>query len=194
MRVQQTGAAKWGACHNMVDRWVVQMAGASTASEIDLETLYRTERVGLLRLAMLLTQDRSVAEDIVHDAFTNLQARWGSLEHRAHAAGYLRVSVVNGSRTYHRRRKVRWANRAFEPLTAPSADSAVIRAVEYRTVVTAVRQLPKRQQQMVALRYWGEMSDGEIAAGLGVSIGTVKSTISRGLATVGRAMERELRQ
>jgi len=49
---------------------VVQMAGASTASEIDLETLYRTERVGLLRLAMLLTQDRSVAEDIVHDAFT----------------------------------------------------------------------------------------------------------------------------
>ncbi len=89
---------------------------------------------------------------------------------------------------------MRWANRAFEPLTAPSADSAVIRAVEYRTVVTAVRQLPKRQQQMVALRYWGEMSDGEIAAGLGVSIGTVKSTISRGLATVGRAMERELRQ
>ena len=54
-------------------------------------------------------------------------------------------------------------------------------AEEHREVYSAVRQLPPRDQQVLALRYWSELSEAEIAAALGISRGTVRSTASRAL-------------
>jgi RNA polymerase sigma factor (sigma-70 family) len=59
-------------------------------------------------------------------------------------------------------------------------------ADEYQSLVAAVRALPKRQQQVVFMRYWSQLSEAEIAATLGVAVGTVKSTASRALATLER--------
>src|SRR3954447_8975814 len=68
-----------------------------------LVDLYRAQRLPLLRLAVLLTDDRAVAEDVVQDAFLALQRRWHAVDPAA-AAGYLRTSVVNGETRPHRRR------------------------------------------------------------------------------------------
>src|SRR4051812_50215606 len=65
--------------------------------------LYRAQRLPLLRLAVLLTDDPGTAEDVVQDAFLALQRRWHAVDPAA-AAGYLRTSVVNGVRSLHRRR------------------------------------------------------------------------------------------
>jgi RNA polymerase sigma-70 factor (sigma-E family) len=146
--------------------------------------LYRSHRLGLLRLAMLLTDDRATAEDVVQDAFLALQRRWAAVDPAA-AAGYLRTSVVNGARSLHRRHRV--ARRHLQrvvPEDAPAADLAVLLGDEHRQVIDALRTLPRRQREVLVLRYWSELSEAEIAAALGVARGTVKSSASRALAAL----------
>src|SRR3954447_21732176 len=83
--------------------------------------LYRSHRLPLLRLAVLLTDDPGTAEDVVQDAFLALQRRWHAVDPAA-AAGYLRTSVVNGTRTLHRRRGV--ARRHLQSVQLEDAPSA----------------------------------------------------------------------
>jgi RNA polymerase sigma-70 factor (sigma-E family) len=146
--------------------------------------LYRVQRLPLLRLAVLLTDDAGTAEDVVQDAFLALQRRWHAVDPAA-AAGYLRTSVVNGVRTLYRRRSV--ARRHLHvagPEDVPSADLAVLLTEDQREVVEALRTLPRRQREVLVLRYWSELSEAEIAAALGIARGTVKSSASRGLAAL----------
>jgi RNA polymerase sigma-70 factor (sigma-E family) len=146
--------------------------------------LYRAQRLPLLRLAVLLTDDPGTAEDVVQDAFLGLQRRWHAVEPAA-ATGYLRTSVVNGVRTLYRRSRV--ARRHLHtagPEDVSSADLAVLLTEEHREVVEALRTLPRRQREVLVLRYWSELSEAEIAAALGIARGTVKSSASRGLASL----------
>ena len=147
--------------------------------------LYRVQRLPLLRLAVLLTDDPGTAEDVVQDAFVALQRRWHAVDPAA-AVGYLRTSVVNGVRTLYRRRRVarRHLHVAGPGDDAPSADLAVLLTEEQREVVEALRTLPRRQREVLVLRYWSDLSEAEIAAALGVARGTVKSSASRGLASL----------
>src|SRR5215207_9678637 len=118
-----------------VDRPVV-VGSEWDAALIDL---YRAQRLPLLRLAVLLTDDRGVAEDVVQDAFLALQRRWHAVDPLA-AAGYLRVSVVNGARSLLRRRRVaRRHLRVAEPDEGPPADLALLLDEEHRQVVEALR-------------------------------------------------------
>lgn len=155
--------------------------------------LYLSERRRLLRLAALFVgADRAAAEDLVHDAFAALQRMWATLDDATGAAGYLSVSVANAARSLLRRRQValRW-RRAAEPDLAEPADASVLLADEHRQVVEAVRRLPRRQQQVIALRYWSRLSEAEIAKALGVSVGTVKSSAARAIANIERQLEAE---
>jgi RNA polymerase sigma factor (sigma-70 family) len=72
-----------------------------------------------------------------------------------------------------------------EPDGHPPADTAVLLAEEHQAVIKAVRRLPRRQQEVLVLRYWANLSEAEIAETLGVSRGTVKTCASRALATLG---------
>jgi len=146
--------------------------------------LYRAQRLPLLRLAVLLTDDPATAEDVVQDAFLALQRRWHAVDPAA-AAGYLRTSVVNGVRTLYRRRSV--ARRHLHAVgqdDVPPADLALLLTEDQREVVEALRTLPRRQREVLVLRYWSELSEAEIADALGVARGTVKSSASRGLAAL----------
>lgn len=155
-----------------------------------LSRLYRDERLGLLKLAMLLTGDHGAAEDIVHDAFLGLRRRWAELDDPQVAGGYLRTSVVNGSRSRRRRAVVAIRHlRSREPEAGPSADVAVLLAEERGAVINAVRRLPARQREVLVLRYWQGLSEAEIASTLGVAPGTVKSTASRALDAIEKLLE-----
>ena len=144
--------------------------------------LYESQRAGLVRLAVLLTDDRGAAEDVVQDAFLALQRRWHAVDPLA-AAGYLRISVVNGARSLLRRRGVaRRHLRVAEPDEGPSADLALLLDEEHREVVEALRTLPRRQREVLVLRYWLDLPLADIAVAMGTGSGTVKSQLSRGLA------------
>ena len=65
-------------------------------------------------------------------------------------------------------------------LTSEAADSPAMLAEEHREVLQAIRRLPERQREVIMLRYWCELSESEISATLGISVGAVKSNASRG--------------
>jgi RNA polymerase sigma-70 factor (sigma-E family) len=144
--------------------------------------LYRSHRLSLLRLAAFLVNDRAIAEELVQDAFAALYQRWNSLAEKSAAPSYLRATVVNGARSAQRRQGiVRRHLRVAEPDSLPPADVALLLAEEHREVVVALRRLPRRQREVLVLRYWANLDEAEIAETLGISRGTVKSTASRAL-------------
>jgi RNA polymerase sigma-70 factor (sigma-E family) len=149
---------------------------------IDLAALYTAHRLSLARLALLLVDDMASAEDVVHDAFIALQQHQSRLRDPAAAIGYLRTTVVNKSRSVLRKRQTvrRHLSLARDSYAEP-ADSELLLTAGQQEVLAAVRQLPRRQQEVLALRYWGDLSEAEIAEALGISRGAVKSNASRGM-------------
>jgi RNA polymerase sigma-70 factor (sigma-E family) len=151
---------------------------------VDVVGLYAAHRLALVRLAVLLVDDLPLAEDVVQDAFLGLHRRQAALTDPATALGYLRSSVVNGSRSaLRRRRTVRTNARRLQPVPedVSPADHGVLRAADQDEVLRAVRALPPRQREVLVLRYWSELSERQIATTLGISVGSVKSAASRGL-------------
>jgi len=173
--------ASQGAAH------VRRESAALAEKSAEISRLYQEERRGLLRLSILLVGDRGVAEDLVQEAFAALYQRWDSLSDQATAAGYLRVCVINGARSLRRRWGVERRHvRAAEPDSVAGADATLLLAEEHRAALACVRRLPRRQQEVVILRYWSQMSEAEIAQALRISAGTVKSSASRALAAMAR--------
>jgi len=76
-----------------------------------------------------------------------------------------------------------------EPEATPAADEAVVVREEHAEVLASLQRLPRRQREVLVLRYWTGLSENEIAQTLGISPGTVKSTASRGLASLRSGME-----
>jgi RNA polymerase sigma-70 factor (sigma-E family) len=162
--------------------WAVAQSVAPKQAVVDITYLYANYRLPMVRMAVLLVDDLATAEDVVQDAFAAMHQRSRSLRDPHAAVGYLRVSVVNGCRSALRKRKVRREHPDMaDPGTSPGADRDVLVAEEHRYVLAALRTLPRRQQEVLLLRYWSDLSEAEIASTLGIAVGTVKSAASRGL-------------
>jgi RNA polymerase sigma-70 factor (sigma-E family) len=147
-----------------------------------VERLYRAQRLNMVRLALLLVDDRETAEDVAQDAFAAVHRQWATLASEEAALAYLRRCVVNGARSVLRRRRtVRQHPQPDEAaMTADGVDRRVLLAEEHREVIAALWRLPVRQREVIVLRYWSEMTEPQVAATLGISVGAVKSMASRG--------------
>jgi RNA polymerase sigma-70 factor (sigma-E family) len=165
------------------------IAPSSPAAPLTLEDLYRTHRMRLVRLAILLVDEPATAEDVVQEAFTGLHRNWGKLRDAAAAVGYLRTAVVNGSRSVLRRRKTAREYVPPHAVNARSAESLAMLSTEHQAVVSALSKLPPRQREVLVLRYYGGLSEAEISEAAGISKGTVKSTASRALEALQKAMQ-----
>ncbi|WP_242438549.1 SigE family RNA polymerase sigma factor [Streptomyces sp. CB00455] len=152
--------------------------------------LYHAHRLRMVRLAVLLVDDLATAEDVVQDAFTALYRRHGEhITEVDNALGYLRTAVVNTSRSVLRRRRTA---RAWTPpgeADEPSAEDHVVLDEAHREVLAALGRLTPRRRQVLVLRYWGDLTEAEIATTLGISRGSVKSNASRGLDALERILE-----
>lgn len=161
----------------------------AAVARVDVPALYEAHWRGLVRLAVLLVDDISSAEDVVQDAFVSLHMRTDGLRDPDAALAYLRASVVNLSRSVLRRRQVaRKHLKVAEPDWSAPADHAVLLHDEHRATLAAVHALPQRQQEVLILRYWSGLSERDIAETLGISAGSVKSAASRGMASLQRAL------
>jgi RNA polymerase sigma-70 factor (sigma-E family) len=149
--------------------------------------LYAAHALGLIRLAHIMLGNRQAAEDVVQEAFFGLYRRWSHLDDRAKALAYVRSSVLNGCRSQLRRRPAVELEEAAGP-PAISAESAVLTAEERREVIRALRSLPARQREVLALRFYLDLPDDQIAAAMTISRGTVRSAVHRGLAALERAL------
>lgn len=152
--------------------------------------LYEVHALGFVRLAMVMLGDLKAAEDVVQDAFCGLYRRWQHLDDSGKALQYVRSAVFNGCRS-HLRGRARAQRREFaEPqASVPSPEEDALLAEEHAEVLAALRKLPARQREALVLRFFLDLSEPDIATAMQVSQGTVKSTTSRALTTLGRLLE-----
>jgi RNA polymerase sigma-70 factor (sigma-E family) len=156
-----------------------------------LTELFASQYRPLVRLAVVLLHDLGAAEEVTQDAFVAMHRHWGRLRDPDKALAYLRQSVLNRARSALRHRGVvdRFLRRQAPPMTAPSAEVGALDAVAYADVLAAVKVLPARQREALALRFYADLSEAETAEAMGVSKGAVKSHTARALATLRRTLE-----
>jgi RNA polymerase sigma-70 factor (sigma-E family) len=138
---------------------------------------------GLLRTAYLIVWDLPEAEDLVQETLLRVAKRWPRVRRMDHPPAYARRILVNLALDGAGRR----SRRAAELAAAPPAERADDRwhpsAIETSDeLVRALATLPPRQRAVLVLRYFLDLPEAEVAAALQCSLGTVKSTASRGLA------------
>ncbi len=143
----------------------------------------------LVGLAGLMVDDRESAEEVVQDAFESLYRSWGRLRDPQAAVAYLNRSVVNGSRSRLRKRMTERAYDIPDAGTAPSAESLGLDRNERDELVEALRALPRRQREVMVLRYYLDLSEDQIAEWLGISNGSVKRHAFRATETLQKRME-----
>jgi RNA polymerase sigma-70 factor (sigma-E family) len=163
--------------------------GAATdgwSADEALEVLYAAHWRQLVRLAVMLLHDQGAAEEVVQDSFVAMHSKWGRLHDPDKALAYLRQSVVNRARSRLRHLAVvrRHAERQAPPAVVAGADHTAYDLDRRSTVLDALRALPRRQREVLALRYYLDLSEAEIAEVLQISRGAVKSHASRGAAAL----------
>jgi RNA polymerase sigma-70 factor (sigma-E family) len=160
-----------------------------TDRDAAVSALFLAHHAQLVGLARLLVDDLPTAEDVVQDAFADLYRRWHWLRDRGAVQAYLRTSVTNGARSRLRRRRVARDKDRPAPTVAPSAEHVAIDNEDHREVVAGVHRLPRRQREVVVLRYYLDLSEAEIASTLQISRGTVKAHMSRAVAALSASLE-----
>lgn len=168
-----------------VDSGVDPLAALTARSDRNLaragfDALWEQHAGRALQLAVLLCGDRSVSEDVVAEAFSRVLPRWrrGGI---ADFWPYLRTAVINQSRANSRRSRsaISWRRRQPNPPPSQSAEHGL---VERAVIGAALAALAPMQRNALVLRYFEDLSEAEAARLLGCSVGTVKSSASRGLA------------
>lgn len=172
-----------------------RVSRAASAEGAKLDELYRRHAGGAVRLAYLLLQDRTLAEDIVQDAFVKVAGRLIHLRDPGAFDAYLRRTVVNLSRSHVRRRMV---ERAFLKRETAAAERESARwptsSFEGREVLWgALGRLPERQRVAIVLRFYEDLPEAQVADILRCRPGTVKSRVSRGLEALRDEMRGEHR-
>ena len=153
-----------------------------------VEELYAAHYRRLVRLAILLVRDPETAEEVVQDSFVAMHGKWRTLKDPDSGLAYLRQTVVNRARSVLRHRGVHSryvATHRAAPMPAePGADERALADERRGRVLDAMRELHGRQREVLALRYYLDLSEAEIAETLGISRGAVKSHASRGVAAL----------
>jgi RNA polymerase sigma-70 factor (sigma-E family) len=153
--------------------------------------LYAVHYRSLVRLSALLVRDVATAEEVVQESFIAMHGGWRRLRDGDKALWYLRQSVLNRSRSVLRHRTVVDRHAPPPPPDMPSAEQGAIARLERSAVVTALRTLPARQREALVLRYYGDLSEAQIASTMGISRGAVKSHAARGMSSLRAVLERE---
>jgi RNA polymerase sigma-70 factor (sigma-E family) len=134
----------------------------------------------LLRSALRLTGDRAEAEDLLQAALAKTYLAWDRIQDRAAMDGYIRRAMVNLQISWWRRRRLEIY--PTDELPEQAVDDHTRRSELHDALGRALERLPERQRTAVKLRYYEDMPETEIAHVLGISVGTVKSTVSRAMA------------
>ncbi len=152
----------------------------SSTSEAEFTAYVQERRAALYATAFHLTGDRHAAEDLLQSALFSTYRAWDRITDKAAVGGYLRRTMTNLHISAWRRRKLN--EYPTEELPETASDTDAMRGTELRAVLwQALSRIPEPQRTMLVLRYYEGRTDPEIAEILGISVGTVKSSIWRSL-------------
>lgn len=172
----------------MVPRRVTSVSDQDTGPPTDASyaAFVRTTWAHHLRVARLLTGDADQAEELLQDCLVKLYARWRRVAAHGDPQAYLRRMLVNA-------RVSRWRRSRREELVWDAPDREDPRAVPHEPhdqLRRALLALPRQQRAVVVLRHYADLTEPEVAATLGCTVGTVKSHHSRALANLRARLNR----
>jgi RNA polymerase sigma-70 factor (sigma-E family) len=159
----------------------------------DFDRFVLDRSTALLRTTVLLVGDRGHAEDILQTALLRLATRWHSV--KGHPEAYLRQVLVNLARDRWRRAARRVPERELEHAANVSvgrdpADTVVDR----EALRQALAELPRRQREVIVMRFFAELSVAETAEALRTSEGTVKAHTSRAVARLRKSLGEQIKE
>jgi len=160
----------------------------TTGWEDEFREYVRARGPALLRQAHQLTGHPLDAEDLLQNALTKTYFAWDRIEDRSALDGYVRRAMVNINIS-------QWRRRRLEEYPSDELPEVVVDHQHHEQVgelhealEQALRALPERMRAAIVLRYYEDMTEPEIAKTLGISVGTVKSTVSRAMAKLRSAL------
>jgi RNA polymerase sigma-70 factor (sigma-E family) len=171
---------------------VTEQNGVVVLDSFDQYVVDRIDR--LLRFATALTCDPHLAQDVVQEVLLRVQRRWARIGPLDGRDQYVHRMIVNEYLSWRRRKAARTVVLgSLEALATPTADPATGYA-ERDAMRRRIATLPRKQRAALLLRYYEDRTDAEIAELLGCSAGTVRSHISRGLATLRTAHQQPMKE
>jgi RNA polymerase sigma factor (sigma-70 family) len=155
---------------------------------VDLDEFVANGLDRLLRFAHALTGDRATAEDVVQEVLIRLFIAPGRPAAVSRVDAYARRMVVNEYLSWGRR----WFRIRATPDLSSRRDAAdhTARLDDRDELRRELARLPRRQRAVLVMRFYGAMTDAEIAADLECSVSTVRSHASRALAAMRVEMTR----
>jgi RNA polymerase sigma-70 factor (sigma-E family) len=147
---------------------------------VDFASFVTGTQARMLRLAELLTGDRARAEDLAQDGYAKAYAAWPRIR-GGDPQAYVRRCIVNANVDWWRRRTWWEQPRPLLPDVPAQADLSARHAVR-DVVLRALSRLTARERAVLALRFYLDLTEYQIARELGIAPGTVKSTVARALA------------
>lgn len=148
---------------------------ASSDEAADFDGFVRARLPELLRFGRMLTGNSEAAADLVQDALERTLLAWSRLDERDDPVAYVRRVMVNRNISI-------WRRLRRETVTDEPPDRAHVDSHRDHDLWHALQTLPPRQRAVLALRYYEDLSEAEIARVLGCSTGTVKSQASKAMA------------
>jgi RNA polymerase sigma-70 factor (sigma-E family) len=137
----------------------------------------------LLRFALMVCADAGRAEDLVQSVLTRVYPKWSYIRSLDAPEAYVKAAIVNEHLKWWRRR----SNREIPATMIEDRPSPTDLSEEYANREAGwqlLRRLPPKQRAVLALRYYDDMADDQIAGVLGCSVSTVRSQASRALAAL----------
>lgn len=155
-------------------------------SGYDFDRFVAESTTGLLRTAYLMVGDLHEAEDLVQETLLKVAGRWPKVGRMDYPVAYARRILVNlalrgGPKRSRRRAELSEAHRGEHIASVAALET-------YDEIHAALAALPPRQRAVLVLRYFLDLPEADVAATLRCSLGTVKSTTSRGLARLEQAL------
>jgi RNA polymerase sigma-70 factor (sigma-E family) len=167
----------------------VEAPGEVTRAEADgFDAYVRASGARHKRLAFLLTGDLHEAEDLLQAAYAKVYPHWRKVRTYDVPDAYLRRVMVSLRTSWWRRHRGRERIVADLPAHGHHVADPSSMVVESQALLTALAGLPDRQRAAVVLRHWCDLSEADTAATMGCSVGTVKSSTSKGLAHLRSAL------
>jgi RNA polymerase sigma-70 factor (sigma-E family) len=160
-----------------------------TVAALGFEEYVRTRQDALLRSARRLTPNPADAQDLLQIALTRTFPAWDGIVDKRHADAYIRRALINTRTTLWRSRKL--DEFATDQLPETAVEDGAEQRADRAMLLGALGVLPQQQRDVVVLRYYEGMSTAETAQALGISTGTVKSTLHRALARLRTELERQ---
>jgi RNA polymerase sigma-70 factor (sigma-E family) len=155
----------------------------------DFERFVADSTETLVRAAFLIVWDLQEAEDIVQETLLEVARRWPRVRRMSHPLAYARRIVVNRALSAAGKRARTRSELSGETPPERVDDTAAAETIgDHDELMRALADLPPRQRAVLVLRYFLDLPEAEVAAAMKCSLGTVKSTASRGLARLEQVM------